>query len=357
MDLDDVIIAVFCLVDEAIPRATDGQRLRQRGPQPVLADSEVITMEVVGEYLGLAQDSALFACFRRHYAHFFPALRTLHRTTFVRQATNLWRLKEGLWQHVLACIPHDPTFAIIDSFPLPVCQFARADRCQRFRGEAAFGKDTLVRQTFYGLRVHVRLEWPGVLVRFCGAPANAHELTALPALTEQTRGTLVGDRKSWSPTTTAEWQPHGVERLAPYRSAKRDPHPRWSGLLSRVRYRIDTVFGQLVDRCDIRNRLINRAYGRCGYAAGHGYFPPHLPQRHIGRGVGGARTARDASNAARSAPPAPAAPHPQRHLLSRAQWLRLAPAAPRPAALEDGLPLLQKVAPRWDLGTRPHGAA
>lgn len=252
MDLDDFIIAVFCVVDEAVPRATNGQRLRQRGPAPTLADSEVITMEVVGAYLGLEQDSSLFAYFQRHYAHFFPALRRLHRTTFVRQAANLWRLKERLWQHVLARIPHDPTFAIIDSFPLPVCQFARAYRCRRFRGDAAFGKDTLARQTFYGMRVHVRLEWPGVITRFCVAPANAHELTALPALTEQTAGMLVGDRNYWSPATTTEWQALGVELLAPYRSAKRDPHPRWSAVLSRVRYRIDTVFGQLVDRCDVK---------------------------------------------------------------------------------------------------------
>ena len=175
-------------------------------------------MEVVGEYLGLEQDSALFASFRRHDAHFFPALRTLHRTTFVRQAANLWRLKERIWQHVLAQIPHDPTFAIIDSFPLPVCQFApvpRAYRCRGFQGDTAFGKDTLVRQTFYGWRVHVRLEWPGVIARCCVAPANANELTALPALAEQTVGTLVGDRNYWSPATTAEWQPHGVELLAP----------------------------------------------------------------------------------------------------------------------------------------------
>lgn len=252
MDLDDFIIAVFCVVDEAIPRALDGQRLRQRGPQPVLADSEVITMEVVGEYLGLEQDSALFAYFRRHYTHFFPALRTLHRTTFVRQAANLWRLKERLWQEVLTRVPHDPSFAIIDSFPLPACQFARAYRCRRFRGEAAFGKDTLVRQTFYGLRVHVRLDWPGVITRFCVAPANVHELAVVPTLAEQTTGTLVGDRNYWSPSTTAEWQRQGVELLAPYRSAKRDPHPRWSARLSRVRYRIDTVFGQLVDRCAVK---------------------------------------------------------------------------------------------------------
>src|SRR5262245_42902263 len=90
-------------------------------------------MEGVGAYLGLEQDSTLFASFRGHYAHFFPALRTRHRTSFVRQASNLWWLKEQLWQQVLDRIPHDPGFAILDSLPLPVCQFARASRCRRFR--------------------------------------------------------------------------------------------------------------------------------------------------------------------------------------------------------------------------------
>jgi hypothetical protein len=64
LDLDDFTITVFCLVDEAIPATLNGQRLRKRGPQPVLADSEVVTMESVGEYLGLAQDSRFFASFR-----------------------------------------------------------------------------------------------------------------------------------------------------------------------------------------------------------------------------------------------------------------------------------------------------
>jgi Transposase DDE domain len=200
MDLDDFIITVFCLIDETIPAVLDGQRLRERGPAPMLWDSEVVTMEIVGEYLGLEQEQALFAYFRQHYAHFFPALAQVHRTTFVRQAANLWRLKERLWQRLLGAVPHDATFAIVDSFPLPVCQFARAHRCRRFRGEAAFGKDTLVRQTFYGLRMHVRLEWPGVMTRFCVAAANLHELAALPALAEQTRGTLV--REPWWVTGT-----------------------------------------------------------------------------------------------------------------------------------------------------------
>jgi hypothetical protein len=248
MDLDDFMITIFCANDEALPAAVGDRRLRQRGPEPRLADSEVLTMEVVGEYLGLPHDSALFAYFRRHYAHFFPGLRTLHRTTFVRQAANLWRVKERLWQRFAARVPHDEQFALIDSFPLPVCLFARAYRCRRFHGEAAYGKDNLTRQTFYGFRLHVRLCWPGVMTRICLAPANVSELSAVPDLAAQTTGWLVGDRNYWKPALADELRLQGLALLAPFRWAQRDPHPSFAALVSRWRYRIDTVFGQLVDR-------------------------------------------------------------------------------------------------------------
>jgi hypothetical protein len=117
-----------------------GASERARGPAPTLADSEVLTIEVVGEFPGLDEDTELFEYFRRHYAHFFPNLRRVHRTTFTRQAANLWKAKEHLWQELLADTPHDPGFALADSFPLPACLFARVHRCQRFKGEAASGE-------------------------------------------------------------------------------------------------------------------------------------------------------------------------------------------------------------------------
>src|SRR5215217_4849467 len=86
MDLSTFIITVFCLIDD---RLKDLGRLRERGPAPTLCDSEVLTIEVVGEFLGLDEDTELFAYFRRHYAHYFPNLRQVHRTTFTldRQRT------------------------------------------------------------------------------------------------------------------------------------------------------------------------------------------------------------------------------------------------------------------------------
>jgi hypothetical protein len=65
MDLDDFIITVFCLIDETLPQLTDRQRIRQHGPRRTLWERAVLTLEVVGAYLGLDQDSALFTYFRR----------------------------------------------------------------------------------------------------------------------------------------------------------------------------------------------------------------------------------------------------------------------------------------------------
>jgi hypothetical protein len=244
VDLSTFIVAVFCLIDNRL----QGRSIRQRGPAPKLSDSEVLTIEIVGEFLGLDTDKALYRFFRSHYGEWFPALSEVHRTTFARQAANLWKVKEHLWQEFVGLAPHDPTFAICASMPLPACLFARAYRCSRSRGGAAFGKDTLLKQTVYGFRVHVRIAWPGVITRISVAPANAHELCVLAELAQCTSGLIVGDRNYHSPKTMQELAGMGVQLLAPYSSKKRDPHPERSAFLSRLRYRIDTVFSQLTER-------------------------------------------------------------------------------------------------------------
>ena len=138
------------MIDDTMKQLFTDTRLRQKGLAPSLSDSETLTVEIVGEYLSLNQDKAIFDYFRRHYSHFFPAMTKIHRTTFVRQEANLWRVREMVWQRLLEQIRYDPSLKLIDSFAVPVCQFAHAYRCQRFSGEAGFGHDTVARQTFYG---------------------------------------------------------------------------------------------------------------------------------------------------------------------------------------------------------------
>jgi hypothetical protein len=66
MSLADMLLHVFCWVDDAL-RHLRLEQPRERGPGPILADAEVITIEIVGEQLGLSCDKALYAHFRRHH--------------------------------------------------------------------------------------------------------------------------------------------------------------------------------------------------------------------------------------------------------------------------------------------------
>jgi hypothetical protein len=122
MDLESVIITVFCTLNDVLRQSCP--KLRQRGPAPTLADSEGLTIEAVGEFLHIDTDRDLHAYFRRHCGDLFPGLLTIHRTTFARQAATLLVIKSRLWQHLAARACQDPTLALIDSLPVPVCHFA-----------------------------------------------------------------------------------------------------------------------------------------------------------------------------------------------------------------------------------------
>jgi hypothetical protein len=247
MDLETFIVAVFCLVDDFVRDLCRGWRLRQRGPAPALADSEVLTIEAVGEFLGLDTDRALHAHFRRHFGHLFPGLRRVHRTTFLRQAANLWAVKQALWQRLAAATRRDGALALVDSLPVPVCRFARAHRCRSYPGSAAFGYDALAHQTYYGLRLHLRVTWPGVITAAALAPANDADRAVAPQLLAGLEGWALGDSGYWSPALRAELAAEGLALLARPRgkAAQAAPWPAW---LVQARRRIETVLSQLAER-------------------------------------------------------------------------------------------------------------
>ena len=102
MLIEEFIITVFCLVEEGFEEVTGGVKLRTRGFAPRLSDSEVITVEIVGEFLGYKSDEAIWDYFKRHWAAWFPGLGD--RSTFVRQrfplARNLMFLKVVILQQM-----------------------------------------------------------------------------------------------------------------------------------------------------------------------------------------------------------------------------------------------------------------
>jgi hypothetical protein len=59
----------------ALASDPDWRRLRQHGLAPMLADDEVLTMAVMGEFLGYGQHVAIHHYFLRHHPGWFPTLQ------------------------------------------------------------------------------------------------------------------------------------------------------------------------------------------------------------------------------------------------------------------------------------------
>jgi hypothetical protein len=254
VDLNTFIVSVFCLVDDRLKESE--RRLRARGPRPKLSDSEVITIEVVGEFLGIDTDKGIYEFFRRHYGEWFPALGEVHRTTFLRQAANLWAIKEKLWQWLLhdeLLVGGEQSLLVIDSFPIPLCQKSRSYRCKIVRELAGRGHDGNLGK-FLGMRAHVLVCWPGVMVRVNVAPAEVHDLHLAERLLEgMGRGWVLADRNYWSPLVAEqlyerEGGPLLMARFKMANETEKERGLRWPRWLVGKRKRIETLFSQLVAR-------------------------------------------------------------------------------------------------------------
>jgi hypothetical protein len=204
MDVTTFTITVFCLIDDWL--ASQSRPLRRRGPAPTLADSEVLTIECVGEFLGIDTDSGLYQYFRRHWADWFPALRRVHRTTFLRQAANLWAVKHRLhrtcWPRSTSTQPSRWSIA----WPCRSAGSPGPSRCRRLRELAAWGHDEVAKQPYLGLRAHLRVCWPGVIVDGRLAPANLSDLAVGEELLAGVGGWTLADRNYGSPRLAGQLQ-------------------------------------------------------------------------------------------------------------------------------------------------------
>jgi hypothetical protein len=191
-------------------------------------------------------------------------LGRVHRTTFARQAANLWAIKEEIWQWLLrdelGVVGGEESLLVIDSFPIPLCQKRRSYRCNlqvqdsegEGSGRARSGREPLGK--FLGMRAHVLFCWPGVMVRANVAPADVHDLHLAERLLEgMGRGWVLADRNYWSPLVAEQLcvREGGPMLLARFKMANETERERglvWPRWLVRKRKRIETLFSQLVAR-------------------------------------------------------------------------------------------------------------
>ena len=255
MERDIFIIMVFCLVSEQLDMWRKSQRLRRGGFAPALSDEEVITMEICGEYFKLTTDKDLFGYFKAHYQAWFPNLSD--RTSFVRQAANLWQFKALLQQQIVkAADQHSATLQVIDTLPLPVCAWVRGVRDKCFPSVADYGYCAAKDQYYYGFKLGLRCSRLGMITSAALFSARPHDVNFSEELAAG-GATVLGDKGFLDPFRQALLADrYGTQLIVPLRKNMKQPDEnpidkQTAKIYHRIRKVVETVGSHLTERLNL----------------------------------------------------------------------------------------------------------
>ena len=251
------------------------------GRNPSCPDSDILTIAWLLEYIGADSETAGYSRLKAELGEFFPSLP--ERSWFNRRRRNLVAISEVCRETLRACLPQGDVF-IVDSFPMPVCDFKRAktSRTDLQWADASgclatYGKcATKGLGTFFGFRGHLITTAAGVPVDFAIASANIDDRDVLPVLVERGRyPILLGDKGYISQSLEDELLETEGTCLLPTRrrNQKRQYPEAFRRLHTRLRRRVETTIGQLTDQfCvsrvrgrthwGVRTRMSNK-FGAC----------------------------------------------------------------------------------------------
>lgn len=231
------------------------------GPRAGFTESELLTVSIVAELVGLDAETRCLAYLRRNHPTLFPLLpersRYNRRRRQLAEATNrirgaimarLWRVLEGEGQDLCA----------IDSVPVPAVGFHHARHDHRWYGEAAYGRVASKQQTIDGFKLHLLISASGLILDFALVAANEADGTLAEQLLIDKAGlTVLGDKGYVNAPLhqLLAWR-NGVTVLTPRRKHQKQQLPEaLTRAINQARQIIETVNSQLVGQCNLqRNR-------------------------------------------------------------------------------------------------------
>jgi len=210
-------------------------------------------MEIVGEFLSFDTDKAIWSYFKGHWLSFFPGLRS--RTNFVRQAANLWAIKQQIQKALATELgAFKDSLHMADEFPLPLCHFKRAYFSRLFQSDAAYGYCASKEERYYGFKGNLLIDSQGVITGITVTPANIDERESLWDNLDDIEGMVIADKGLIGEDFQEQIPLHTEVNLqTPLRANMADSRgPNFSKWLVSTRRLVETVIGQLTERFHIQ---------------------------------------------------------------------------------------------------------
>ena len=232
---------------------------RRPGPNPNCPDADILTVAYLLEYIGEDSENSGYRRIKTELKSVFPSLP--ERSRFNRRRRNLSTASEVIRQALTPYLPQTDVF-IADSFPIPVCDFKRANASKSdFKWADSTGTyatyghcATKSLGTFFGFRGTLITTAAGIPVDFAIASADRDDRDVLPYLVERGEYPMIlGDKGYISQALQSELMAtEGTVLLPTLRSNQKRQYPEhFRKLQGRMRRRIETTIGQLTEQFHI----------------------------------------------------------------------------------------------------------
>lgn len=253
---EDLCTYAYVTVDELF-QASVLPHDHRPGPRSTVSDSEVITLTLVAEIVGLDDETVFLNYVARNHRALFPLLpdrsRYNRRRRALGEATNT--IRRHLLGFLLALLPPDERpLCVLDSLPLPVVGFHHARGQHRWYGWATYGYNATKKQTFYGFKLHLLTTADGIITDFALAPAHFSDGSFTDQLLrDKTELLALGDKAYINALLQGElYELHGVRLLTPQRDNQHQQLPDGlTRLVSHFRQMIETINSQLAGQFNI----------------------------------------------------------------------------------------------------------
>ena len=240
------------LYDAHFPNAED----RRPGRNPDCPDSDILTITWLLEYIAEDSENSGYRRIKAELKTVFPSLP--ERSRLNRRRRYLSTASEVIRRAFAQDLPKTDVF-IVDSFPIPICDFKRA-KASKSDLKWAEATGTLATYghcatkglgTFFGFRGHLITTGAGLPVDFAIASADVDDRDVLRLLSERGRyPILLGDKGYISEQLQDELlETENTVLLPTLRSNQKQQYPQtFRKLQVRVRRRIETTIGQLTEQ-------------------------------------------------------------------------------------------------------------
>lgn len=286
-DFADLCTYVYVIVDDIWK--TISHQFPRPGPESDFGDSEVMTLEIVAELIGMDDEKAFLNYVKRNHLHLFPELPD--RTRYNRRRRQLVGALNEIRRRVLWRLPvHRASYWLIDSLPVPVVAFHRAPQTEHWFGWANFGKIVSKKQTIFGFKLHFLVTEQGIITDFVLAAANHHDVKLAEQMLMPYRDLVVIGDKGYIDKLMHSLlvQRNNLTVLTPKRCNQKDQLPKAvTRCLNKARQMIETVGSQLSGQFNIEVNKAKRMSGLlsriCAKLAAHtiGIYVNYLLDRPL----------------------------------------------------------------------------